>query len=132
MKSSKANNGMAPAKATIKAKTAKDAETMDNTSPEPASYSMVDKRINESNFNFYTETNRTSSIDRTTKELIDIADSLTARCQGCLEGHIKKAIKLGATPDEIGETIAIAMGIGAAAVVDLTDIAARNMKIKLF
>ncbi|MBI1745058.1 MAG: carboxymuconolactone decarboxylase family protein [Acidobacteria bacterium] len=93
---------------------------------------MVDRRFKDIYFKFYTETYHASAIDRKTKELIAIGASLTARCQGCLEGHIKKAIKLGATPEEIGETIAIAMGIGAAAVVDLTDIAARSLKMRLF
>lgn len=132
MKSTKANNGSQPAKGLAKTKAIKKAADAENTSPEPASYSMIDKRFKDIYFKFYAETYRSSVIDRKTKELIAIAASLQARCQGCLEGHIKKAIKLGATREEIGETLAIAMGIGAAAVVDLTDIAARNLKIKLF
>lgn len=133
MKVSKANtNGTQPVKAAVKAKAEKKQELVENSSPALASYSMVEKRFKEIYFRFYTETYRTSSIDRKTKELIAIAASLTAKCQGCLEGHIKKAIKLGATPEQIGETIAIAMGIGAAAVVDQTDIAAQNLDLKLF
>tara|TARA_B100001013_G_scaffold223779_1_gene136862 strand:+ start:364 stop:630 length:267 start_codon:yes stop_codon:yes gene_type:complete len=81
-------------------------------------------------FDFYSETYKKSTLDRKTKELLAISASLTAKCQGCLEGHIKKAIKLGATKDEISETIAIAMGVGAAAVVDVTDIAAANLNLK--
>lgn len=96
------------------------------------SYSMVSPRFREIYFEFYKETYRPSSIDRKTKELIAIAASLTARCQGCIEGHIKKALKFGATREEIGEAIAIAIGVNAAAVVDLTDIAAENMDVKLF
>ena len=67
-----------------------------------------------------------------TKELVAISASLAAKCQGCLEGHIRKAIKFGATREEIGETIAIAIGVNAAAIVDLTDIAAENMDLKLY
>jgi AhpD family alkylhydroperoxidase len=96
------------------------------------SYSMVSPRFREIYFEFYKETYRPSSIDRKTKELIAIAASLTAKCQGCIEGHIKKALKFGATREEIGEAIAIAIGVNAAAVVDLTDIAAENMDVKLF
>lgn len=104
--------------------------------PKPAeqsgSYSMVPPRFREGYFHFYKETYKPSALDRKTKELIAISASLTAKCQGCLEGHIKKALKFGATREEIGETIAIAIGVNAAAVVDLTDIAAANMGIKLY
>jgi AhpD family alkylhydroperoxidase len=93
---------------------------------------MVDPRFREIYFEFYKETYRPSVLDRKTKELVAISASLTAKCQGCLEGHIKKALKFGATREEISETIAIAMGVSAAAVVDLTDIAAENLDIKLF
>ena len=96
------------------------------------SYSMVDPRFREVYFQFYKETYKPSVLDRKTKELVAISASLAAKCQGCLEGHIKKAIKFGATREEISETIAIAMGVNAAAIVDLTDIAADNLGIKLY
>jgi len=96
------------------------------------SYSMVDPRFREIYFQFYKETYKPSVLDRKTKELVAIGASLTAKCQGCLEGHIKKALKFGASREEISETIAIAMGVNAAAVVDLTDIAAETLEIKLF
>ena len=96
------------------------------------SYSMVDPRFREIYFEFYKETYRPSVLDRKTKELVAISASLAAKCQGCLEGHIKKALKFGATREEISETIAIAMGVNAAAIVDLTDIAADNMGVKLY
>ncbi len=104
--------------------------------PKPAeqtgSYSMVPPRFREGYFHFYKETYKPSALDRKTKELIAISASLAAKCQGCLEGHIKKALKFGATREEIGETIAIAIGVNAAAIVDLTDIAAQNMGVKLY
>jgi AhpD family alkylhydroperoxidase len=100
--------------------------------PQIGSYSMVDPRFREIYFEFYKETYRPSVLDRKTKELVAISASLAAKCQGCLEGHIKKALKFGATREEISETIAIAMGVNAAAIVDLTDIAAENLEIKLF
>jgi AhpD family alkylhydroperoxidase len=95
-------------------------------------YSMVPPRFREGYFRFYKETYKPSVIDRKTKELIAIAASLTAKCQGCLDGHITKALKFGATPDEIGETIAIALGVAAASVVDMSDIAAENLGVKLY
>jgi len=108
----------------------------DNGAPKPAqesgSYSMLDPRFREIYFGFYKETYKPSVLDRKTKELIAIAASLTAKCQGCLEGHLRKALKAGASRDEISEAIAIAIGVNAAAVVDLTDIAAENMGVKLY
>jgi len=96
------------------------------------SYTMVEDRMKKIYFDFYQETYKKTGIDRKSKELIAIAASLGFKCQGCLEGHIKKAKKFGATPEEISETISIAMGVAAASVVDLTDIAAAQLRIKHF
>ena len=96
------------------------------------SYTMVEDRMKRIYFDFYHETYKTTNIDRKTKELIAIAASLGFKCQGCLEGHIKKALKFGATPEEISESIAITMGVAAASVVDLTDIASEHLRLKLF
>jgi len=96
------------------------------------SYTMVDPRMRQIYFKFYQETYRSSQLDRKTKELIAIAASMASHCKGCLEGHIKKALKAGATKDELSETIAITMGVAAASMVDLTDIAAENLRIRHF
>ncbi len=113
-----------------------DSQTANSTTPEPQagwpSYTMVEGRMKKIYFDFYHETYKNSQIDRKTKELIAIAASLGFKCQGCLNGHIKKAKKFGATPEEISETIAITMGVAAASVVDLTDIAAEHLRIKHF
>jgi AhpD family alkylhydroperoxidase len=93
---------------------------------------MVDPRFREIYFQFYKETYKPSVLDRKTKELVAIGASLAAKCQGCLEGHIKKALKFGATREEISEAIAITIGVNAAAIVDLSDIAAENTGIRLF
>ena len=107
-----------------------------SSTPEPQagwpSYTMVEDRMKKIYFEFYQATYRSTKIDRKTKELIAIAASLGFKCQGCLNGHIKKAKKFGATRDEISESIAIAMGVAAASVVDLTDIAAEHLRIKHF
>jgi AhpD family alkylhydroperoxidase len=107
-----------------------------SSTPEPQvgwpSYTMVEERMKKIYFDFYQETYRKSAIDRKTKELIAIAASLGFKCQGCLNGHIRKAKKFGATPEEISEAIAITMGVAAASVVDLTDIAAEHLRIKHF
>ncbi len=99
---------------------------------ESGSYTMVHPRFREIYFQFYKETYRPSVLDRKTKELIAIGASLAAKCQGCVDGHVKKALKFGATRDEISEAIAIAIGVNAAAIVDLTDIAAENLDLKLY
>lgn len=108
----------------------------DNGGPKPpeqtGSYSMVPPAFREIYFQFYKETYKPSVLDRKTKELVAISASLAAKCQGCLEGHIRKALKFGATREEIGEAIAIAIGVNAAAIVDLTDIAAENLDLSLF
>ena len=99
---------------------------------EPTSYTMLDPRFREIYFRFYKETYKPSVLDRKTKELVAIAASLAAKCQGCLEGHVRKALKSGASREEISEAIAIAIGVNAAAIVDLTDIAAQKTQIRLF
>jgi len=112
-----------------------DVQEEDGTPPPPeetGSYTMLDPRFREAYFRFYKETYKASVLDRKTKELVAISASLIAKCQGCLEGHIRKALKFGATREEIGETIAIALGVNAASVVDLTDIAAENLDLKLY
>jgi len=89
------------------------------------SYEMLPDRFKERYFEFYKELYNpdTGALDMRTKELISLAASLVAGCQGCFKGHIKKAARFGATREEIGEAIAIAIAINAAAIVDQTDIA---------
>src|SRR5207302_11404525 len=100
--------------------------------PKWPSYTMVDPRMRKIYFKFYEQTYHKSELDRKTKELIAIAASLASHCKGCLEGHIKKALKFGATKEELSETIAITMGVSAASIVDLTDIPAEHMQIRHF
>jgi len=111
-----------------------DVEVESPTPRKPPSYSMVDPRMMRIYLDFYRETysSQHACLDRRTQELIAIAASLAAKCQGCLEGHIKKAVKEGATKEEIAESIAIAMGVNAAAVVDLTDLAAARLNLEHF
>ena len=96
------------------------------------SYSMVESRMRKIYFKFYQETYKSSPIDRKQKELIAIAASLGFKCEGCLDGHLRKALKYGATPEEISETSSIAMGVAAASVVDQTDQAAERLQVKHF
>lgn len=50
---------------------------------------------------FYKATYGKSHLDDKTKEFVAIAASLTSGCKGCLEGHLKKAKKDGATAEDI-------------------------------
>ena len=100
----------------------------------PASYSMIQPRMRNIYAQFYKETyfSENRVLDSKTQELIALAASLVARCQGCIEGHIQKALKHGATKEEISEAIVIAVGINAASIVDLTDNAAQKLHLNHF
>lgn len=94
------------------------------------SYELLEDRMKEIYFEFYQETYKEgTALDNKTKELIAIGASLTSGCQNCLEGHLKKALKYGATGDEIRETVAVAVGVSAATIVDRTDLANFHMNI---
>jgi AhpD family alkylhydroperoxidase len=100
----------------------------------PSSYSMMEPKMRRIYGEFYREIyfSEQKHLDTKTQELISIAASLVAKCQGCIDGHLKKALQAGATPEEISETISIAAAINAAAIIDLTDVAAANLNVNHF
>lgn len=51
-------------------------------------------------------------LDLKTKELIALGMGLTARCKYCIGIHTEKALKAGATPDELWEVATVAMMMG--------------------
>jgi AhpD family alkylhydroperoxidase len=87
------------------------------------SYALLTPQLKELYMGFYKATYGKSKIELKVKEFIAIAAALTSGCKGCLEGHLKKAKKEGATSDEIAEVIAITLGVNAATIVDRSDIA---------
>jgi AhpD family alkylhydroperoxidase len=87
------------------------------------SYALLTPHLKELYMGFYKATYGKSKIDIKTKEFIAIAAALTTGCKGCLEGHLKKAKKEGATSEEVAEVIAITLGVAAATIVDRSDIA---------
>lgn len=93
------------------------------------SYALIDPAVKAPYLEFYkvTYSERDAALDRKTKELIAIAASLAFNCQNCMDGHIKKAIRDGATREEISETIAVTLGVAAAAVVDRSDLAGARL-----
>jgi AhpD family alkylhydroperoxidase len=111
---------------------------MANDGPEegktpPKSMSMIEPRFRDIYMTFYKESYFTpTALDLKTKELIAIGCSLLAKCEGCLQGHIKKALETGATKQEISDAIVIAVGIGAASVMDMSDKAAIALDLHHF
>ena len=87
------------------------------------SYALLTPDLKNLYFGFYKATYGKSKVDLKTKEFVAIAASLALGCKGCLEGHLKKAKKEGATAEEISEVIAVTLGVAAASIVDRSDIA---------
>ncbi len=99
------------------------------------SYSMLEPRMRKVYGAYYKELYYTPErrvLDPKIQELISIAASLVAKCQGCIDGHITKALSLGATREEISEAICIAAAINAASVIDQTDKAAERLGLNHF
>lgn len=99
----------------------------------PPSMSMIEPRMRNIYLSFYKESYfAPSSLDLKTKELIAIGCSLIAKCEGCLEGHLRKALELGLTKAEISDAITVAIGIAAASVMDSSDKAAIKLDLHHF
>jgi len=99
----------------------------------PRSMSMIEPRMRDIYMSFYKEGYfKPSALDLKTKELIAIGCSLIAKCEGCIHGHIKKALQLGASKEEISDAIVVAIGIAAASVLDESDRAAIKLDLHHF
>lgn len=53
------------------------------------------------------------ALDAKTKELIALAIGVAVRCDDCIAFHTKAAVNLGATREEIAETLGMAIYMGA-------------------
>jgi AhpD family alkylhydroperoxidase len=53
------------------------------------------------------------ALDRKTKELIALGIAIAIRCDDCIAFHVKAAVERGATREEISETLATAIYMGA-------------------
>jgi len=106
------------------------------TTDEPSSsYSMLEPRMKKVYGAYYKELYYTPErrvLDPKVQELISIAASLVAKCDGCIDGHMKKALALGVTKEEISEAICIAAAINAAAMIDLSDRTAARLGLNHF
>jgi len=105
-------------------------------SDEPtSSYSMLEPRMKKVYGAYYKELYYTPErrvLSPQVQELISIAASLVAKCEGCIDGHMKKALALGVTKEEISEAICIAAAINAAAMIDLSDRTAARLGLNHF
>jgi len=54
------------------------------------------------------------ALDRKTKEIIAVVVSSIMRCKECTEGHLKRALQLGATKDEVAEALSVAWSLAGA------------------
>jgi len=52
------------------------------------------------------------ALDKKTKELIALALGVAARCDPCIAFHVQSLVKLGATRQEVDETLGVATYMG--------------------
>jgi AhpD family alkylhydroperoxidase len=55
---------------------------------------------------------RDGAIDKKTKELIALAIAIATRCDGCIGFHTEALVRLGATRQEVEETLGMAVYMG--------------------
>ena len=55
---------------------------------------------------------REGALDKKTKELIALAVGIATRCDGCIGFHTETLVKLGATRQEVEETLGMAIYMG--------------------
>lgn len=55
---------------------------------------------------------RDGALDKKTKELIALALGVAAHCDGCIGFHAEALVKLGATREEVEETLGMAVYMG--------------------
>jgi AhpD family alkylhydroperoxidase len=92
------------------------------------SYALLEDDLKRIYLEFYKESYRDrGALSKKTKELIALGVALATGCHNCLEGHLRKARKHGASRREISETLAVALGVAAATIVDRSDIASYNL-----
>ncbi len=103
------------------------------TKTTPSSMSMIEPRFRNIYKDFYKQTYYSeTALDLKTKELIAIAVSAVVKCEGCLVGHIKKALELGLSKEQISDALVVGIGIAAASVVDMSDKAAAKLDLHHF
>jgi AhpD family alkylhydroperoxidase len=64
------------------------------------------------------------SMNDKTRELVAIGASISANCQPCLASHAEKALRFGASPEEVAAAIEIGMKVGKGAAAKMETFAA--------
>ncbi len=67
------------------------------------------------------------AISKKNKELIAIACAHITHCPYCIDGHVRRAKEMGATDEEIAETIFVAMAMAAGASIAHSNIAMKAL-----
>jgi AhpD family alkylhydroperoxidase len=102
---------------------------MDETPP-PApitSYALLSEHVKRHYLAYYKMVFDEGVLDRKTKELIALGAALVTGAPNCIEGHLQKCIRLGASPEELDEVVAVSLGVAGASVVDRADIASAGI-----
>lgn len=55
---------------------------------------------------------KTNVLDEKTKELIAVAIAVATRCDGCIGFHVKALVRLGASKEELNETLNMSVYLG--------------------
>ena len=76
-----------------------------------------DNKVLKRIFNLDTNAFSEGALDKKTKELIGLSNSLVLRCDDCVKYHLGKCFELGLTTSEVNETMSIACLIGGTIVI---------------
>jgi len=87
------------------------------------SYALLSERVRRHYLHYYKIVFHDGVLSLKQKEFIALGVSLATGATNCIDGHMKKAVQLGATRAELEEVVAVALGVAAASVVDRADIA---------
>lgn len=60
---------------------------------------------------FYSNSVADGALSKKTKELMGLAVAINMRCEGCIVAHVKSCVTLGATIEEISETVEVALAM---------------------
>ncbi|KAF1044545.1 carboxymuconolactone decarboxylase family protein [Xylophilus sp.] len=70
---------------------------------------------------------RDGALDARTKALIAVAVTHVTQCEGCIDLHVRNALRLGATPPELAEAIWVAAELRAGAAIGQLRVSARHL-----
>ena len=95
------------------------------------SYAFLGARVRRQYLGYYKLAFADGALDLKTKELIAFGVSLATGADNCIDGHLRKALKLGATREELEEVVEVTAGVAAASVVDEADRSHARMRGKI-